>query len=63
MSDFLPVTLDDEIACVAREVKMRERVYPRWVASKKMIQDKADREIKVMQSVLETLHRMKDLER
>jgi hypothetical protein len=44
-----------EIACVKREIKMRERVYPRWVADGRMTQQLADREIELMKAVLRRL--------
>lgn len=56
-------TLEDEIVCIQREIKMRERVYPRWVDTGKMKQEKADWEIKCMNAVLESLHRLKGLEK
>lgn len=51
MPDLLPITIDDEIACIRREIVMRQRVYPRWVAAGKMKQDTADREIACMEAV------------
>lgn len=49
------VSIDDQIACVEREIRMRERVYPHWVAGRKMQQRQADRELLAMQAVLATL--------
>ena len=40
------------VACVKREVGMRERVYPNWVNKGKMKQTEAEREIGMMQQVL-----------
>lgn len=34
-----------------REVKMRKRVYPRWVEQNRMTQAKADEEIAIMQAI------------
>ncbi len=34
-----------------REVKMRRRVYPRWVADGRMTQAKADEEIAIMEAI------------
>ncbi len=34
-----------------REVKMRHRVYPRWVADGRMTQAKADEEIAIMEAI------------
>ena len=49
------VTLAEQIACVKREIGLRERVYPRWVATGRLTQRKADDEIAAMKAVLETL--------
>lgn len=45
------IPIFDLIACVDRELGYRQRVYPRWVAARKMSQDKADVEIKRMEMV------------
>ncbi|MDP3417899.1 hypothetical protein [Falsiroseomonas sp.] len=52
----LPVPLSDQIAAVQREIAMRQRVYPRWVAAGKMTQAKAEAETRGMQAVLDTLN-------
>jgi hypothetical protein len=52
MSDLLPITLDDQIAAVEREIAMRGRVYPRQVFNRKMTQRQADREIAVLASLI-----------
>jgi hypothetical protein len=51
MPDMFPITKPDKLACLEREIKLRERVYPRWVGGGKMSQDKADREIAVMKAI------------
>lgn len=51
----MSITIEQQIKCVAREIKMRESVYPKWVASHKMSQDAADNQIACMKAVLETL--------
>ncbi len=48
-------TFQQQIECVRREIGMRERVYPNWVANKKLKQEKADYEIACMKAVLGTL--------
>jgi hypothetical protein len=53
-------TIEQQIACVVRELAFRERVYPRWVADKKMTQKVADYQLSCMRSVLYTLERLKD---
>jgi hypothetical protein len=55
VNDLLPITLDDQIAAVKREVAMRERVYSRQVFNRKMTQKTADRELALMRAVLKTL--------
>ena len=52
--------LTAQIACVQREIGMRARVYPAWVAKKKMSQEKADAEIATMTAVLATLQAVAD---
>lgn len=53
-------TIDEQIACVKREIRMRESVYPRWVGNGKMSQRQADRELNAMRAVLATLERVRD---
>jgi len=55
VNDLLPITLDDQIAAVKREIAMRERVYPREIGNGRMTQKLADRELALMQAVLNTL--------
>lgn len=55
MLDYKPEYFNEMVECVKREVKMRERVYPRWIAAGKMKQENADREIATMKKVLEFL--------
>lgn len=55
MNDLLgaqPITKRDKIRCLEREIKMRERVYKRWVDIKKMTQTEADHEIACMKAIL-----------
>lgn len=58
MAELFAPTLADQIAAVKREIALRERVYPRWVADRRLTQDKADREIAAMKAVLATLERL-----
>ena len=56
------ISLTDQIKCVIREIGMRERVYPGWVAKGKMKQESADIEVERMKAVLATLQSLtKDL--
>jgi hypothetical protein len=49
------VTLEHQIACVAREIALREAAYPKWVASGRMKREVAERELARMKAVIETL--------
>jgi hypothetical protein len=55
MPDLFPPSLIDQVACVKREIEMRERVYPRWIGKRHMTQEKADLELAAMRAVLATL--------
>jgi hypothetical protein len=48
-------SLDEQIASVKREIKLRENAYPKWIESGRMKQEVANREIRAMKSVLFTL--------
>lgn len=51
----MSVTYADQLACVVREIGMRERCYPQWVLDGKMGKAKADAELERMRAVAETL--------
>jgi hypothetical protein len=55
MGRAMTVSLADQIACVKRELAMRDRAYPKFIAAGRMTQQKADSEIAAMRAVLETL--------
>lgn len=50
-----PITIDQQIDCVRREINMRHRVYPRWVEIGRITQAHADHQIAAMEAVLATL--------
>lgn len=57
------ITIEMQIACARRELALRQRVYPRWVAAKKMKQAEADKEIAAMAAMAAieaTLHAVRD---
>jgi hypothetical protein len=54
------VSLDEQIASVEREVRLRERVYPRWVSLGKLNRSAAEHELDCMVAVLKTLQDKKD---
>ncbi len=49
------VTLEAQIACIEREIAMRERIYPRWIRDHKLLAATAEVELSRMRAVLETL--------
>lgn len=57
MTDF---TIDQQIAAVRREVGMRERVYPRFIAKGTLTEAEAERQIATMKAVQATLERLRD---
>jgi hypothetical protein len=54
MPQLFPPTLADQITCVRREITLRRAVYPRRVASGRMSQASAERELELMRAVLAT---------
>lgn len=53
-------TLEQQIACLARELRMREACYPKWVKERRMLQSKADHELGAMRAALTTLQSIKE---
>jgi len=47
----MPFTAEQKRACADRELKMRERVYPRWVEKGNLTQEKATAEIALMREI------------
>jgi hypothetical protein len=60
VQELFPPTLDEQLQCVEREIKLRQRVYPRRIADRRMTQALADRQIALMEAVAESLRWMKD---
>ncbi|HEV8503679.1 MAG TPA: hypothetical protein VGR63_19060 [Casimicrobiaceae bacterium] len=56
------VTLNEQIDELKRELKQRERVYPRLVAQGKLRQAIADYQVARMQAALATVERVKRLD-
>jgi hypothetical protein len=54
------IPLARQIRCVERELRMREVVYPRRVAERRMQQAEADDELATMRAVLATLKGVND---
>lgn len=49
------ISVTDQIAEVERELNYRRWVYPKWVASSRMKAADADRRLRAMEAVLESL--------
>ena len=47
----MSATHADLVACVERELRLRVRVYPRWVLAKRLSQEKAAAEIRLMETL------------
>ena len=56
-----PITIEAQIACVEREIKMRQRVYAYRVDKGKMTQKQSDKELTLMCAVLQSLKLLDDL--
>jgi len=54
------MTLNEQITCIKRELRLRNSAYPKWVMQGKMQQSVADKEIEAMSAVLETLDSLDD---
>lgn len=55
MLDLFEITLNDEIAEVEREIRMRREVYARRVQRNQMRPEDAERRTRVMEAVLSRL--------
>lgn len=50
-------------ACAKRELEVRRRVYPKWVADGRMYKEKADREIRMMEEIARHFEQLAGKER
>jgi hypothetical protein len=48
-------TVEEKIACLEREIRLRKKVYPNRVLTRRMSQKMAHREIELMQQILDDL--------
>jgi len=46
------ITDADKLACAIRELKMRQKVYPRWVEEGKMSEGKAAHELACIEAIV-----------
>lgn len=59
MAGLFPVTIDEQIAEVARELRLRRVVYPKFVAAGTLSKKKSDEQIAAMEAVLNTLQKVR----
>ena len=52
------IVIEEQIACIERELGMRVKLYPRWVKGGKLTQEAADQELDRLRAVLLTLQRV-----
>jgi hypothetical protein len=45
-------TDQDKFKCLARELQLRRRLYPRWIGSGRINVDEARREIELMEAIV-----------
>jgi hypothetical protein len=55
MSDRNKLTIDELLRAAERELSMRERVYPKWVATERMPQSQADYELQAMRQIVDLI--------
>lgn len=55
MSQLFPPSVEDMISEIERELKQREFVYPRLIATGRLTKTRADRQIEVMRAIIEKL--------
>lgn len=60
MSRLFEISIEEQIAEVERELKLREHVYPRFIEAKKMRPEKAEKCMAAMRAVLATLKSIKE---
>ena len=57
----MAVPIPDQIAEVRRELAVRRRVFPGWVASGKLPRAEADRRVERLEAVLASLYELRAL--
>jgi hypothetical protein len=53
-----PIDARTKLKCAERELRMRRKVYPRWVAENQLSQEVADRQIAVMAAIVEDYRKL-----
>lgn len=59
----MTITNADKLACAVREVKQRERVYPRLVTKGSMTLQQASRETAIMQAIADDYRKLEEGDR
>jgi hypothetical protein len=57
------ITNADKLACAERELKMRQRVYPRWQEDGRMSAGKAAHELACMEAIIADYRAIAEKER
>jgi hypothetical protein len=52
------VSLQEMLGCARRELAMREKAYPGWIARGRMTKDKSDQELRVMGAIVKHFERL-----
>lgn len=52
------MTNEDKLACVERELRLRQRNYPRWIAEGRMSVNEARREIELMGAIVDDYRKL-----
>jgi hypothetical protein len=55
MAQLLSVSREEMVAEVEREIRLRRRVYPNFVRTRKLSQQRADRQIEIMEAIVRLL--------
>jgi hypothetical protein len=59
----MTITNTEKRQCAEREVKQRKYVYPRLVQNERMTQQKANREVEIMEAIAADYRELEDRER
>lgn len=54
------IPLDIQLACATRELRLRQRAYPRWVCDGQMTEKQAAHELAAMRAIVQTLQDLLD---
>jgi hypothetical protein len=56
----MTASLDEQIKEVGREIGMRKNVYPKWVASGRLSQAQADKQLAAMEAAYASLKSLRE---